>query len=894
MAATEHLVITYTGANEHSGARRPPAVPLGELLDAADRITAEPVADAILTRHPLQAYDPRNLKAGDPSTDPPEWAIPELRGPTLRPFSFDGAALAGARAAAGVRRPVPPLLPVDLPLRAGDDVSLEDLIRFLMHPVRTFLRDRLDVSTPFEPDELVDAIPVSLDSLEVWQVGDHLLRELLAGQDAEAVMTAEQLRGTLPPYRLGERALAGVTEECQRLWTSTVELRTGARRSVDVDVDLGDGRRLTGTVAGVYGTKLVSLGLLPPQGQAAVAHLGRAARAQRLRPRPVLDRPRGGPRASRAEARPHRPARPARRRLAAVAGRAARRGPEQAAAPADRHVGRVGRGARARPARRGRRREASRAAGVGDRPVRRQPLRSPRRTRTPTTSGSSARGPPWSRSSTPACRRTPGRSGSRCCPGSRRWARCERAPTLRHHRPAADRHRAARGQCRHGQDVDDRRARDQVRRRGRRPARADAGRHVRPGRQPGAPRARPRPARRGRAGAERRPRRPGGRRSPTPSELVDAAADLRRRAAPAGPPPGRRRAGRVRRRDDRDDPPVLLDGARLPRGGRRLRLARPAGRGPRRPGEGGRRRPLPAGLRPRRGRAGVHLRRRRSTIARRVVDDPQAHLEPEAEDRSTHGRPPGVVRERRARGDGPPQATARRAVLRRPAQPARRRARHPGVAGGRADAAAVADRAGRRVPGHRPGAVAGARPGVQRPRHDGADRRPQAGHLRVPRRRRHDVPHRGRHRGDPADAVGQLAQRRGAALGDAGAAARGRARRRADRGPRRRGPPHREPAGRGGQPVPGAGGPAAGRLAATRVADGGAGAAADRARPRPRRTPPARLRRHVRRAPRAAARHRGHQLPPRRPRRRPGRAPRRRCPRRDRRWRQRLRDPGGW
>ena len=405
MAATEHLVITYTGANEHSGARRPPAVPLGELLDAADRITAEPVADAILTRHPLQAYDPRNLKAGDPSTDPPEWAIPELRGPTLRPFSFDGAALAGARAAAGVRRPVPPLLPVDLPLRAGDDVSLEDLIRFLMHPVRTFLRDRLDVSTPFEPDELVDAIPVSLDSLEVWQVGDHLLRELLAGQDAEAVMTAEQLRGTLPPYRLGERALAGVTEECQRLWTSTVELRTGARRSVDVDVDLGDGRRLTGTVAGVYGTKLVSLGY------------SRLKAKQRLRTWVELlalsasdpDQSWTGHAVGRERAGPKR----------ALTGPLDQRavgwlrslvelrdvGPDQAAAAADRHVRRVGRGARARPARRRRRREASRAPGVGDRPVRRRyRRRSPRRTRTPTTSGSSARGPRSSRSSTPACR----------------------------------------------------------------------------------------------------------------------------------------------------------------------------------------------------------------------------------------------------------------------------------------------------------------------------------------------------------------------------------------------------------------------------------------------------------------------------------------------------------
>ncbi len=260
MAATEHLVVTYTGANEHSGARRPPAVPLGELLDAADRTTAEPVRDDILTRHPLQPYDPRNLKAGDPAGDPPDWLEPELRGPAQRPFSFDASALAGARSAAGVRRPVPPLLTGDLPPRPADDVTLDDLVRFLLQPVRTFLRDRLDLATPFEPDELDDAIPVSLDSLEVWQVGDHLLRELLAGQDPVAVMTAEQLRGTLPPFRLGERALQGVTEECQKLWHGTAELRTGTRRAVDVDVDLGGGRRLTGTVAGVYGTRLVSLG----------------------------------------------------------------------------------------------------------------------------------------------------------------------------------------------------------------------------------------------------------------------------------------------------------------------------------------------------------------------------------------------------------------------------------------------------------------------------------------------------------------------------------------------------------------------------------------------------------------------------------------------------------
>ncbi len=39
LAAQETLVITYTGANEHTGADRPPAVPLGELL-SADRHVA--------------------------------------------------------------------------------------------------------------------------------------------------------------------------------------------------------------------------------------------------------------------------------------------------------------------------------------------------------------------------------------------------------------------------------------------------------------------------------------------------------------------------------------------------------------------------------------------------------------------------------------------------------------------------------------------------------------------------------------------------------------------------------------------------------------------------------------------------------------------------------------
>jgi exodeoxyribonuclease V gamma subunit len=246
LATGETLVVTYTGAHEQSGARRPPAVPLGELLDTLDRTAVAPVRDRVLVRHPLQPYDARNLEAGALAGDDP--------------FTFDEAALAGARAAAGERHVVGAFLDGPLAPAPREDVSLADLKKFLTHPVREFLRGRLDVANPLEAEDVHDAIPIDLDALELWGVGDRLLREVMAGQDPVAVMTAEQLRGTLPPGGLGQGALRTVVEESQKLFTRTAELRQGSARALDIDVDLGGGRRLTGTVSGIYGTRVVSLG----------------------------------------------------------------------------------------------------------------------------------------------------------------------------------------------------------------------------------------------------------------------------------------------------------------------------------------------------------------------------------------------------------------------------------------------------------------------------------------------------------------------------------------------------------------------------------------------------------------------------------------------------------
>lgn len=247
-AATETLVITFTGRGEHTGAERPPAVPLGELLDALERTATrtnhERVADHVLVEHPLQPFDEANLVAGRLLED-------------SRPFTFDRAALAGAQAARHPRIEVRELVPDPLP--AGEttpEVSLADLHDFYAHPVRAFCRSRLRVTTPWTPEETADAIPIQLDGLQKWDVGDRLIRDVLSGAEPATAMTAEQLRGLLPPGELGVGVLEEVITAVKPLVAAAQNLRAGTPRTLDVDLDLGD-RRVTGTVPDVFGNNLV-------------------------------------------------------------------------------------------------------------------------------------------------------------------------------------------------------------------------------------------------------------------------------------------------------------------------------------------------------------------------------------------------------------------------------------------------------------------------------------------------------------------------------------------------------------------------------------------------------------------------------------------------------------
>jgi exodeoxyribonuclease V gamma subunit len=247
LAAGDHLVVLYSGADPRTNAPRPPAVPVGETLDATEALASLPDArtarEQVVVKHPLQPFDKRNFVAGLLGTD--------------GPFSFDRQALAGAVRASEARELRGPFLhPPLLPLDEHVDLALDDLIAFLEHPAKAFLRQRLGVVLVRDDDELDDALAVELDPLKKWAVGDRLLRARLAGADAVTCKQAEWRRQTLPPGELGRRIVDGVMAEVDPLVEASADVRVGSGRAVDVAVEVA-GRRLVGTIGGVYGDTVV-------------------------------------------------------------------------------------------------------------------------------------------------------------------------------------------------------------------------------------------------------------------------------------------------------------------------------------------------------------------------------------------------------------------------------------------------------------------------------------------------------------------------------------------------------------------------------------------------------------------------------------------------------------
>ncbi|HET9720669.1 MAG TPA: exodeoxyribonuclease V subunit gamma [Solirubrobacteraceae bacterium] len=241
LAARERLLITYSGHDERTNVGLPPAVPVAELLDAVEATAQGNARQSVVVEHPLQPFDRRNFLPGRLVAD--------------EAWSFDPVALEGARALEGQRSEPSPFLAGPLPPAVGSTLALSDLIGFVQRPVRAFLRQRLGITVISHEDEVQDALPVELDGLARWQIGQRLLDGLLAGIEPARCVAAEFARGELPPGELARPIMRSIRDQVHPILRAARSLAPGeAARSLEANLLLASESgpsQLTGTVTGV-------------------------------------------------------------------------------------------------------------------------------------------------------------------------------------------------------------------------------------------------------------------------------------------------------------------------------------------------------------------------------------------------------------------------------------------------------------------------------------------------------------------------------------------------------------------------------------------------------------------------------------------------------------------
>lgn len=272
-AATDHLLIFTTGADPHTGKEVPPSVVVSELIDATQRLLGQdpdaadehgaPLPPAVVRRHPLHAFDIRNFGADAPADDAPADDRDHDTAAAV-PFSHDRLLLAGARAlwlrqtgggSTTPRRLVETRLP-DL----GGDVELDDLISFCQSTVEGLVRQRLGVWLPTVEEEHPEQLPIALDGLAKWGIGDRYLSARRHGADPDTATQPEWRRGGLPPLALGGAVLREVTGSAEAVVAAAPPVSPESAETVDIRVELGEGRRLYGTVGEIYGDELIGVG----------------------------------------------------------------------------------------------------------------------------------------------------------------------------------------------------------------------------------------------------------------------------------------------------------------------------------------------------------------------------------------------------------------------------------------------------------------------------------------------------------------------------------------------------------------------------------------------------------------------------------------------------------
>lgn len=225
MAARDSLVVVYAARNPMTNAAVWPSAPLADFLDAATRCAG---AD-VIRQHRLQPFDPREF--------------------THPLSSFDEAMAHVARVSLQPRPSAPPVYTWDrLPALPPAPITVDDLVSFFAHPASYLLRLRGGLRLLAE-EPVPDELPVALDGLARWQIGDRLLGLVERGRSLDQAVAQELHRGSVAPGEIGRRLVETTAIEVQDV-LQAVQRFDGAAQWHPIALNVGDH-----TVTGVITTR---------------------------------------------------------------------------------------------------------------------------------------------------------------------------------------------------------------------------------------------------------------------------------------------------------------------------------------------------------------------------------------------------------------------------------------------------------------------------------------------------------------------------------------------------------------------------------------------------------------------------------------------------------------
>lgn len=179
------------------------------------------------------------------------------------PFSFDRAALAGAMALSAVERTPRPAatrqargvtlsatgneeIPATEGIHDPRIVDVEELNRFLQDPAKVFVTHQIGVSLTRWTDEIDPQLPLELDGLGRWAIGDRWLRARLDGEDPQRLRHAELLSGSTPHGMLAENSMNQISNTVERIVTVLQPRRNQPAKHLPIRLGLPSGSRLDG------------------------------------------------------------------------------------------------------------------------------------------------------------------------------------------------------------------------------------------------------------------------------------------------------------------------------------------------------------------------------------------------------------------------------------------------------------------------------------------------------------------------------------------------------------------------------------------------------------------------------------------------------------------------